>query len=106
MFDIPVFIVSFIIVTLFFSVTAIFLSLVCISMIIGFKNSTHTIEWKPLEAHIPKEDDFAEPSEYMENPNKVVRPPKSANPHPAEEPKDEDPFFDAEDINNTSSHLI
>lgn len=82
-------------------------SCVAISFIVGLKNSTHKIEWKtwsPTGAESPSEEE-EEDDEFEgmleENPNKrrVRNEPFTPFPEP---PKEEEPFFDEEDPNNTS----
>ena len=85
------------------SAVALVLSCITISIVTGFKNSTHTIEWKPLETPTPEDDPFSTPDLPIENPNK--RQPKIKNPHPVEElPKEED-FLDLDDPYVTSNNF-
>lgn len=94
---------------LFLSVTAITLSCISISMIVGFKNSTHTIEWKPLETPKVEDDPFLstedEDLSVYENPNK--RKPKAFkinNPFPSEVQKEEEPFLDLDNPEVTANN--
>ena len=96
------YLVAMVVVSTLISVSALVLAGVTISIVVGFKNSTHTIEWKPLENHVPEEDPFAEPELPTENPNK--RRPVIKNPFPAEEVKEDVTFADLEDPNVTSNN--
>lgn len=94
---------------IFLSAVALALSCAAIAAIVGFKNSTHTIEWKPLETAKVDDDPFAVPDEEeianMDNPNK--RKPKSfkiVNPHPTEAVKEEEFFADLDDPNETANN--
>lgn len=75
------------------------LSCISIAMVVGFKNSTHKIEWKPLPA---QDDPFLKYEDELpfENPNKR----KIKNPFPKEEVKEDEPFADLDDPNETSAN--
>lgn len=60
------------------SITAFALSLWAAIMVVGLKNSTHQVVWKPVEPTSPVDlfsehnEEFEE--ELMENPNKRIKP--------------------------------
>lgn len=80
-------------------------SCVAISFIVGLKNSTHRIEWKTLDTHQEieeDEDDELDGEPLMEvNPNKRIKRNEPFTPFPPP-PKEDVPFFDEEDPNNTA----
>lgn len=85
------------------SIISLILSTVAIGVIIGFKNSTHTIEWKPLDTKPVSDDPFESPeveAEKLYNPLKR----KIPNPFPTEAPVKDDSFADLEDPNETSNN--
>lgn len=87
------------------STLSLLLSTVAVAFVVGFKNSTHTIEWKPLTPPEEEKDPFTEePIDETLNPNK--RKPRIKNPFPVEEVKEEDPFIDFDDPNITTGQLL
>lgn len=88
------------------SCIAILLSCICISIVVGLKNSTHKIEWKtyePTPDYEKEAEEFSTPILKEENPNKRIKDNPPFNPYPKElEDADEDDFFDEEDPNNIS----
>jgi hypothetical protein len=99
------FLLSVLLLTIPLSCIAILLSCVAIAVVVGLKNSTHRIEWKTLDtanAESPEEsEDMDEEGMMEENPNKrrLKNAPFAPFPDP---PKEEEPFFDEDDPNNTS----
>lgn len=82
------------------SLISLTFSLAAIAAIVGFKNSTHTIEWKPMDVKPVEEDPFTETNlADLENPLKR----KIKNPYPAEEVKVDEPFMDMDDPNETAN---
>lgn len=83
-------------------------SCLAISFIVGLKNSTHKIEWKtynPYDEDETPRKKTDEPEEELDgeammvNPNKRIPRQEPFVPFPPE-PKEEEPFVDAEDPNN------
>lgn len=90
------------------SCIALLISCVSLAVIVGFKNSTHRIEWKTYDPErgevsdktpeVEEEDDDM----LLENPNKRIKRNVPFTPFPDSTPKEEEPFFDENDPNNTS----
>lgn len=93
---------------LIFSIISLFFSLAAIAWVVGLKNSTHKIEWKTYDPYAEEDDET--PIESLKDPEEVDDEPMYVNPNKKikrepfvpfpPEPKEEDPFVDAEDPNN------
>jgi hypothetical protein len=79
------------------SLTSIIVATFSIACIVGFKNSTHKIEWKPLEVAAVK-DDLDEDLSMFENPLKR----KPYEPFPPTEMQSEFEFANLDDPNEES----
>ena len=88
--------------SLILSIVSLILSTIAIAVIIGFKNSTHRIEWKPLEP--VNADPFSEKEDEadVEAWRAEFLKPKIKNPFPKVEIKEDEPFADLEDPNEIS----
>lgn len=95
MFDLAISIAS-----LSLSIVSLILSTIAIAVIVGFKNSTHKIEWKPLPTHEDDPFKLIDDDLPFENPNKR----KIKNPFPKEEVKEDESFVDLDDPNETSAN--
>jgi hypothetical protein len=76
-----------------FSLVALGVGVAALALVIGLKNSTHQVVWKPIEPEEKQEDPFVsfdEEIKDMENPNKRI-------------PKEE-PFADLSDPAVTSNN--
>lgn len=98
---------AFILASIPLSCIAILISCISLAVIVGFKNSTHRIEWKTYDPErgevVDKGEEIEDEDDGMllENPNKRIKRNAPFTPFPTP-PDEEEPFFDENDPNNTS----
>lgn len=86
---------------LILAVIALIVALAALAFIIGVKNSTHQVVWKPVEPAESQDDPFStgspdeDETEFDENPNKRFK--KFTN-----DVKTEEPFVDLDDPSEVS----
>lgn len=92
--------------SILFSLAALTIGCVALAFVIGLKNSTHQVVWKPVETE--KLDPFAltedEEEEVFEtNPNKRIKKEKPFEPYKNDLPQKEEPFLDLDNPNVTAT---